>query len=222
MDQPGGSSARRIGGIAGIVFTVGMLVLGFTVYFSQPAFTDSLAEIREHFIDNETARAIADWVSALLFVGGFLLFASALRSALSPNDDDGIWSRVSFGAAVASVGVAGSGVFLATFGLGNIDELGDGVMQAFMKADALIYSAILPWGFAVFVAAASMVILRGGIFAKWMAWFGFAAAAASAVGTLWPVDGDPQGPLAVVGMIGFIAAVVWVALAGFTMARARS
>lgn len=222
MDLPRGDSTLRIGGIAGIVFAVGFVVLGFTVYFDQPNFTDSIADIRDYFADNATARATTDWFSALLFVGGFLLFASALRSALQRSDQEGTWSRLSFAGAVASVAIAGSGVFVSTFTLDGMDQLSDGAVAAFVRADAVIYGAILPWGFAVFLVGASVVMLRGSMFARWFAWFGFATAAANAVGVLWPVDGDPEGALAIVGMVGFMAAMVWILFVASTMARTKA
>lgn len=222
MDRPNRDASSSIGGIAGIVFAVGMLVLGFTVYFTQPTFTDSTAEIREHFADNATTRAIADWVAALLFLGGFMLFASALRSALRHSDQDGTWSRFSFAGAVLSTAVAGSGVFVATFTLEGMDELSDGVVQAFVRADALVYGVLLPLGLAVFLTGACVVMLRGGMFATWLAWLGFAAAATMVIGALWPVDGDPEGALAIVSIVGFLATLLWVVFAGITIARARS
>ncbi len=222
MDHSNSDASVRFGGVAGIVFAVGMVVIGFAVYFTQPVFTDSVAEIREHFADNETTREVADWAAAFLFVFGFLIFASALRSALRADDREGTWSRVSFAGAIASVAVAGSGVFLGTFTLGEMDELSDSVVQAFMRADALVYGVLLPWGFALFLTGASFAMLRSRMFAQWLAWFGLGTAAALAVGALWPIDGDPEGALAIIGIIGFLAALLWVVLAGIRMARTES
>lgn len=222
MDRSSSDASLRIGGLAGVVFAVGMVVLGFAVYFTQPAFTEPITEIRDYFTDNATGLQIADWLSALFFVGGFLLFASALRTALRDSDSGGTWSRASFAAAAVSVAVAGSGVFLSTFTVAGMDDLSDDVVHAFMRADAIVYGAILPWGFALFLVGASMVMLRGGRFPRWFAWLGFAAAGLSAVGALWPVDGDPEGALAMVGVVGFIAMLLWVVFTGVTMVRSRA
>ncbi len=203
-----------------MVFAVGMTVLGFLVWFDQPLYTDSIAEIREYFADNETTINVANWLAAVFFVGGFLLFASALRAVLRrDDDDDGVWSRASFAGAVASVGVAGAGVFLSAFTLGGMEDLSDGVVQAFVRADSILYSTILPFGLALFVIGASVVMLRGSTFPTWFGWLGMAAAAAMVVGALWPVDGDPEGALAIVGMIGLLAGFVWILLGGAVMAR---
>ena len=222
MDRPNGDTSLRTGGIAGIVFAVGFLALGFTVYFDVPPYTDSIADIRDFYGDNATGLAIADWFAVLLFLGGFLLFASALRSALRRSDQEGTWSRLSFAGAVVSTAVAASGVFVSTFTLDGMEQLSDGVVQAFVRADALVYGVMLPWGLALFLVGASMAMLRGGMFARWLAWFGLAAAAANAVGALWPIDGDPEGALTVVGIVGFIATLVWVVFAGSTMVRTES
>ena len=42
MESSKSGSSIRIGGIAGIVFAVGMIVLGFMVWFDQPLYTDSI------------------------------------------------------------------------------------------------------------------------------------------------------------------------------------
>ncbi len=222
MDRPTGDASLRTGGIAGIVFAVGFLLLGFTVYFDVPVYTDSIADIRDFYGDNATGLAVADWFAALLFLGGFLLFASALRSALRRSDQEGTWSRLSFAGAVASVAVAGSGVFVSTFTLDGMEQLSDGVVHAFIRADALVYSVILPWGLALFLVGACVVMLRGSQFADWFAWLGFAAAAANAVGALWPIDGDPEGALVFVGTVGFLATMVWVVFVASTMVRSKS
>lgn len=222
MDGSTRSSSIRFGGVAGLVFVVGLLVLGFTVYLNQPLYNEPVAEIRDHFTDNETLRTVADWIAALLFVGGFLVFASALRSALRPADEDGTWSRVSFAGAVLAIAIAGSGVYLSTFTLGDMAALPDGVVQAFVRADALVYTVLLAWAFAIVLVGASMVMLRGGPFPAWFAWFGFAAAAVNALGALWPVDGDPEGALAVLGYVGFFATMIWIALVAATMTRRQA
>jgi hypothetical protein len=220
MESSKSGSSIRIGGIAGIVFAVGMIVLGFLVWFDQPLYTDSIGEIREHFADKETTINVANWLAALFFVGGLLLFASALRAVLGRDEGgDGVWSRASFAGAVASVGVAGSGVFLSTFTVGGMEALSDGVVQAFVRADMLIYSTILPWGLALFLVGASVVMVRGRSFPTWLGWLGLAASAVMAVGALWPIDGDPEGALAIVGMVGMLAGFVWILLGGALLAR---
>ncbi len=81
-------SWRRIGGVAGIVFGLGMGV-GVTVLLgSAPDINDSIGDIRAYFTDDATTFLITSWFIAFFLVGAFLLFASALRSVLAGSDSD--------------------------------------------------------------------------------------------------------------------------------------
>lgn len=217
MNARSATGSRRTGGVAGIVFSVGMLILGFGFYFDQPLYTDSVGTIRQHFVDNADTLPVADWFGAVLFVGAFLLFATVLRTVLGAADTDETWPRLSFAGSVISVAVAGSGVFLATFALGDLADLSDSTIVAMVRADALLYTVILPFGFALFVGAASLSVLRAASFPKWVGWFGLVSALALVIGSLWPVQDDPEGFLAILGMIGFIAAMIWVLVVGIIM-----
>lgn len=217
MDAHAAAGSRRAGGVAGIVFAVGMLILGFAFYFDQPLYTDPAATIRQHFVDNADSLPFVDWLSALLFVFAFLLFAAVLRAVLGDADAEGTWPRLSFAGAVISVAVAGSGVYLSTLTLGDIADLSDSTIGALARADALIYTVLMPFGFALFIGAASLSTLRAAPFSKWVGWVGLVAALAMVVGSLWPVQDDPEGVLAVVGMTGFLAAMIWVLIVGIMM-----
>ncbi len=103
-------SWKKVTGWSGIAFVV-LLVIGLAIGGDGPALEDSAADVREWFEDNEGLVAYVTWSGALTFVLFFLLFASGLRSLLGPADanNEGVWSRLSFAAAVATVAVGGAG-----------------------------------------------------------------------------------------------------------------
>lgn len=212
-------SWRRIGGIAGIVFGLGMGVF-FVLSADAPTLNDPIGDIRDYFADATTYFILA-WFSALFFVLAFLLFASALRSILAGNDGDaGMWARASFAGAVATVAIGGvATVFWSALALNGADDFSDEIVRALMSLDALAYGTIMPWGLALFLTGASVVILRTGALWRWLGWFGLAIALVMLIGMFWVIDGDPEGPLSVLVWIGISAMLLWSLLTGVAMIR---
>jgi hypothetical protein len=186
----------------------------------------SAAEVREWFEDNEAMVAWTTWSGALGFSFLFLLFASGLRSILATADDrnQGVWSRWSFAGAIAFVAVGGVGsAFWAVLGQEDILAVAsDETVKVLAAFDTLIFAAVVPWGIAVFLLGASIVILESGVMARWLAWLGLAVGLLFAVGTLWPFTGDDASFLAILTLIGFIGFQIWLLGAAIEMIRADS
>ncbi len=219
MSNDSSGSWRRTGGIAGIVFGVAYIVLVLILVGSSPTLGDPIADIRDYFTNDANTYFALNWFLALLLIFGFLPFASALRSMLATSDvDAGMWARVSFGGAVATVAVVGVGsLFWSALALNGPEEYSDGAVQALMSLDALTFGAVAPWGFALFLTGASVVILRTGMLWKWLGWLGVVASVLLVIGTWWVVDGDPEGAVATLSLIGVILTFAWSAIAGYGM-----
>jgi len=214
-------SWRQIGGIAGIVFGLGSAIGLVLLTGGGPALGDPMADIRDYFADDANTYFVLQWFLALFFVAAFLLFASALRSVLAERDrDSGMWARASFAGAVAAVAIAGGGtVFWSALALNGPDAFSDSTVEALMRLDAVTFGAVVPWGFVVFLAGASVVILRSSVLWQWLGWLGLAAALAMVIGLFWVIDGDVEGPLAIVTLIGVFVLFLWSLLAGVAMIR---
>lgn len=214
----------RVTGAAGVLWAIVVLVAFFFVFGDTPAIDAPVADLREYFADDAQIH-LANWLIALAFAGLFLPFASGLRSLLGPADaaDAGVWSRTSFAGAVTAVAVGGAGAaFWGAAALGPVEELSDSTLRALVNLDAVLYAATLPWALAVFVGAASWVILRSGVLWTWLAPLGFLTALVLVVGSLWPIDGDPEGFLGILGFIGLNLTLLWGLLTGIAMIRNRS
>lgn len=213
------SSWRVSGGIAGIVFAVGAMVVVAFLFGAGPRLDDSMGTIRDYFDNDAPAHFIFLWIGTLVYVFAFLPFASALRSLFAADDvDAGIWSRLAFVGAVLAVALAGVGtIFWSALALNGSGAFDDGVVLVLMNAHLITFDAIAPWGFALFLVGGSVVILRTGVMWKWLGWLGLGATATMLVGTFWVLDGDPYGPLAIVGFIGFVGALLWSLLAGYAL-----
>jgi hypothetical protein len=221
VGSSGWASWRRIGGVAGIVFGLGTAVLLSALFAGAPTIEDPVREIRSYFADDASTYFVLTWFVALLFVGVFLLFASALRSVLASEDiDAGVWSRASFAGAVATVAVAGAGTaFWSALALNGPEAFSDSTVLALMSLDAVLFGSIMPWGLAVFLTGASVVILRSGVLWKGLGWLGLGAALVMVISVFWVLDGDIDGPLASVGLVGVFAMFLWALLTGIAMIR---
>jgi hypothetical protein len=131
-----------------------------------------------------------------------------------------MWSRLSYSGAVLAVAISIAGsAFWETLSQGIAEEVDDTTLVALARFDTVIFGAVMPWAFALFLAAASVVILRSGVLAGWIGWLGAAAALLSVIGTLWILGEDDESFLRIVIFIGQGIGALWVLVVGITMIR---
>ncbi len=219
-------SWKQVTGWAGVANVVVFIVL-IAVIGDGPGLSDSAAETREYFADNETQIALVGILSAVALGFLFLLFASGLRSLLGPADreDEGVWSRLMFAAAVATSVMATAGTAFWT-GVAQEDTLpvaSDSTVKTIASIDTVIYFAIIPWAQAVFLLGASVVIVKSGVLPKWLGWFGLLIALVLAIGTFWVLTGDETSFLGLLVVpIGGIAFLLWILATAYNMIRSDS
>lgn len=215
-------SWKKVAGWAGIAYVA--IFLGLFAGTEQPLSLDeSAAEFRQWFVDNETSVTLVTFGLSLAFVL-VLVFASGLRSILGPADQDneGVWSRVSFAGAVLMAAIGGVGIsFWAVLGLEDtLAAASDETVKTLAHFDTVIFSAVMPWAMAVFVLGASVVILQSGVMSKWLGWLGLFVASVAVIGTLWPFTGDPEGFFGIIGLIGFPPGfLIWSLWAAISVVR---
>lgn len=213
-------SGRRIAGYAGVVFAVVFLV-GF-VLGEPPLYDDPASDFREFFVDQDFQVHLGTWLFSLVLVFFFLPFAAGLRNLLAPEDraDEQMWARLSYTGAVltTAIGVIGMS-FHEVLSQGVAEFLSDDALVALARFDTLIFLGLMPWALALFLAAASIVILRSGVLPKWTGWLGTAGALLSVIGALWIFGENDESALAVAAAIGILVTALWVLAVGFIMTR---
>jgi Na+/phosphate symporter len=216
-----GLRSNQIGGIAGIVFAVGMVGFGLALLGDAPTLSESTEDVREYFDDNGDRVLVGYWFMMLFFFGGLLTFASSLRSALTTGVDGEPWGTVLLSSAVVTASVAGAGLIgWGALALNGTSAYSDSTVQMLMDIDGLIFTSILPWSLAVFLVAASVLIARDGTLWPWLGWAGFLIALSHIVGAFWVLDGDPESALGIlVWGIGIIGTLLWVVVASVGMYR---
>ena len=88
-----------------------------------------------------------------------------------------MWWRLWYtGAVLMSAAVVVGSVLWEVLSQGVAGEVSDDTLVVFARFDGVIFSVVLRWVLALFLAGASVVILGSGVFAAWIGWLGAAGA----------------------------------------------
>ena len=99
-------------------------------------------------------------------------------------------------------------------------EVADSSVRALMYDHAYRFSGLY-LAIALFLFAASAVIFRTGVFWRWLALLGLAAGVLCVIGAAWPIDGESDSALDILGFIGFLGFLLWVLLVSISMLLKR-
>jgi hypothetical protein len=214
----------RVGGVLGIAFVLVVIIGGAVVQGETPVFDDPIDEIRAYFDDDGTRYLVGDYIIGLAFIFLFLPFVTILRGLLSwvegaPN----ILSWLAFigGLSTALLGAA-AGISWGALALGAAadPEVEDSSVRTLMYMDAYAFSA-LSLTIALFVLAASILIFRTGVLWRWLSFLGLVVAILGVIGAAWPIEGESEGALEIIGFLGFLGLALWVLLVSVNMLTKR-
>lgn len=215
----------RLAGFAGIAFVVLFIAMGAGIAADAPVFTDGADELRTWFGDHQGAIGLFTWLAP--FVVGFLqlTFAVGLLRRLAADDTSGgILPRVAFGGIVASfaAGVVG----LSLWGVMTLDPIlenaSDGLLLTLSALDSIVFFALMPWTSALFIIAASVLIVQSRAMPNWLAGLGILSGVVSAIGGTWLLSGDPGHAVADVAFAGELAGMLWILIASVFMLRSAA
>ena len=214
-------TGQRIGAWAGIGFVV-TGVASAIVAGMPPAFDDSVAKIRTYFADHHTALNLSNLLLAMAVLSVFC-FLGALRLRIARAEGEGGYlAQVFFGAALVTIAMALVGMFLTVAMTQRVAALqDDAVVRAAFEMTFLVAFGGTAFTTAVFLAAASTVILRTGMLASWIGWLGMLGVAVNLLGGGAIIIQDTSG-LAVLGLIGFLIFALWVLVVCVVMLIGRS
>lgn len=210
----------RVAAIAGIAYVIIFAVAGGGIASSAPVLTDGADEIRTWFGDNQNPIAFFTWLANGIPL--VLLFASGLRSRLTPVDPSGgILTRMSDGGAVATFSFAL--VALGFWGVMSLDPVlegaSDGLLVTLSALDAVVFFVVAPWAMAVFIVPASVILLMTRTMPAWLGALGCLCGLLFAVSGLWILDGDPTSTLAGLGSAGGLGSMLWILITSVFMIR---
>jgi len=210
----------RVGGIFGIGFVILFLIGGVFLTGDTPQRDDSIEDIRKFFADDGEMYLAGDYLSGIAFVFFFLPYLVTLRWVLGSGEGwPPIWSWVTVVGGVSMLALGGaSAVTFGTLAIseGNPEILDDASVRLLMEMSTYGFTGFsLTMG--LFVASASLAVLRTGVLWRWLAALGFLAAVLLVIGAAWPIDGDEEGALAILGFIGAPLTLLWILLSSIRL-----
>ena len=168
----------------------------------------------------EKCTCVGDYMTGIAFVFFFLPYLVTLRWVLGSGEGwPPIWSWLTVigGLSLVVIGGANS-VFFGALAIseGNPEIIDDASVRLLMEMSAYAFTGF-SFTMGLFVASASLVVLRTGVLWRWLAALGFLAAVLLVVGAAWPIDGDEEGALAILGFIGAPLTLLWILISSIGM-----
>lgn len=208
-----GAQWWRLGGFLGVAFVISFIIGAIVLQGDSPDRDASVEEVRRYFTDDGQMYLIGDYLLAIAFVLFFLPFAVTVRWVIGSAEGwPPILSWLSVIGAVTFVVFGGTaGMFWGALALGLAEnpEIDDGTIRTLMELDTYGF-AIFGFPAALFLGSTSFVMFRTGVMWRWLGGLGLLAAVLILVGSAWPIDGDEEGALAILGFIGFPLMLLWI------------
>ena len=210
----------RAGGLLGLAWAVLFVVGVFLIQGGTPSRDDSIAEIRRYFTEDRDAYLLGDYLVGVAFTLFFLPFLIVLRRVLATGRGwADLLARVALFAGVVAVVWGSTAAFfwgaLAVGAAGN-PEVDDSAVRVLMELDVYAFSGLLmPIG--LFMGAAGLSIWLSRVLWRGLGIVGIVGFVGSYIGAAWPIDGDAEGPLAAVGIVGFAGILIFVILVSINL-----
>jgi hypothetical protein len=165
--------------------------------------------------DHHTASLIRQLLAGL---GGasFLFFAGALQASLHRQEGTSSWGSAAALAAAATTTAVAFVQAIVIYSLVTRTPSDASVAEALQNI-AAISGRFLSLPLAVFLASASVVMMRGRSLPAWVAWLGLAGAALNLLSSL-RIAIDIGGPL---GSLALLSVAVWILVVSVLLAAGR-
>jgi hypothetical protein len=211
----------RISGIAGLLFvTLSFIASGLNV--QPPTYLEDGTALVTWFAENGTWFRAGHVLAALAFLPFYFPFFAGFCERLREAEGaPAIWSRVAWAGAIMS---PAAGVTAGAF------SVGPALLAGGISSDAAVFAAAAHfYAFPVvsgsmnriIMIGATVVILRTGVFSRWLGWSGAVIGGAALGGSVALVDGDPDGLFATISAFSWLAYFLWIAAVSVGLVRDR-
>jgi hypothetical protein len=210
----------QISGIAGLLFVVTSFVAS-AVNVQPPHHNQDSAAIAAWFAENGLQYRAGHFVAGLAFLLFYIPFFAGLCERLrAAEGTPAIWSRVTWGGAILSPAAGTtSGAFIV--GASLLENTVSPAVAAFAVASnfyAFVVSGALS---GTALTGAAVVILRTGVFPRWLGWAGALIAVAAILGSAAIVENDAAGVFSTVNGFAWLAYFLWIAALAVSLVFAR-
>ncbi len=194
--------------LSGILFVV-LLAVSFTLPTQPPQSGESPQKVIEFFKNHRLQFFIALYLQGLALIP-FFVFSARLRDLLhSVEGGKSLFASVSFASAVASGALAlAISPFWATLAYRS-NRSDPGMVRVLFDLGNLGFN-VISFPFAIFIAAASVVMIRAGIPARWLGWAGIPVAFLQLVSAGSFAEAGIFAPGGLIFLVGFFFWALWV------------
>lgn len=185
-----------------------------------PTYDQAPAAFVAWFADSSQRFRVGHFIAGIAFLLFYFPFFAGLCERL--RDAEGtpaIWSRVAWAGAIMS---PAAGTTSGSFVVGTA-LLGGGVSSdaAASAAASSFYAYVVSGALSgIVMIGAAMVILRTGVFRRWLGWAAVSIGFAAIVGSAAIVENDPAGLFAVINAVAWLAYFAWIAALSIALLRA--
>ncbi|HEY7043326.1 MAG TPA: hypothetical protein VH419_06630 [Nocardioidaceae bacterium] len=210
----------RQGGLLGIAFVFVWLV-AVLVRGDPPAYDHPVGELRAYWHDHGDRYLVAQYVVVLAALTMLIPYMVAFTTLLGRAEGEPrIWSRISLigGSLFVAVALAAQSAWAAL--AIDVDRLSDDAVVTLMQLDQGAYQAPPPL-YGLFVAAASIVIVRTRAMSRWLGFMGLAIALGMLLYPLSLLFENPDNVFTLLYFFAYLAGQAWLLTGAIFMLRMR-
>jgi hypothetical protein len=208
----------RLSGIAGLLF-VGLSLVASGMNVQLPVYDQEPDALVSWFAENGRQYRIGHFVAGLAFLLFYFPFFSGLCERLRHAEGTpAIWSRVTWAGAIISP-AAGTIAGTLIVGAALLGSRVSPEIAPFALASnfyAYVVSGALS---GIVMIGSAVVILRNGVFSRWLGWAAAVISVAAIVGSAAVVENDPAGLFAAISSFAWFAYFLWIAAVSIALIR---
>lgn len=210
----------------------GLILIGFVVVqvvflyldvvvLSPPSPDAPIGEFHAMIADHADLLAWHPLVTLFAFFGLFVPGVVGLRNRLNRSSyaRSGAPDVALAGGLLIVVSLVVAEMALVVLGLVPPGEISDSMLRTMVMINTYAVWVAGAFALALFVGAAAVAMLRAARPSRWLGWTGVATSGVSAVGAMWLVGADFDGPLFSLGMLGRAMFLAWIAATGVWLMR---
>ena len=208
----------KISGIAGILF-VALSFIATGINTMPPMYNQESSALAEWFSVNGERYRIGHVLAGLAFLLFYFPFFAGFCEVLRKAEGgSSVWTRVTWAGAIMSP-AAGTVAGAFIMGIALLDgNASPEVAQFGMAGNFYAYTVAGAYG-GIALLGSSIIILRTGVFKRWLGWAGLLIGSAAIISIGALVENNPQGMLAAINGFAWLAYFVWIAIVSMELMR---
>jgi hypothetical protein len=208
----------KIYGIAGILF-IALSFIASGISKMPPLYNQDISTFAIWFSENGGWFRFGHCLAALAFLPFYFPFFAGFCEILKKAEGEPvIWTRVTWAGAIISPAVGSIGG-AAIMGIALLNGNASPEVSQFGLA-SYFYAVTISGVFAgIAMIGAAIIILKTGVFKRWLGWVGLIIGFAAFVSILTLIENDPQGLFATMNGLTWLTYFLWIAVLSIEMIR---